>query len=281
MAVDRAPRQRLIPFRPRGHFIASLVKVMPRGPLIPNDTLGLPMIRYNHFDQFSLTSATEYTISLFAKICIHAGASATLLGLPVELRLKIYELAFEGHWKNHKENRPLSARELFINVYAGCMPEDELKAWSKDQPKVKPELVALEPPILRACKLFRQEGIGEYQRFLQAICDAQQEREAALSRDREEPYDCWGRLTEIRRLLEMGFPKSPTNEEEWSARNAEKELKRLRRVEQRAAKKARRRPKCRKGIKRNETPDSIPAIETVEELANIPEGNGLRSSQGV
>lgn len=240
---DMAATEHVTALLHRHQFIASLIDfTSPASPAI-NKTSTKPtgLDKFNPFDSVFLFSAPEQTIALMAKLCIKIGARTTILTMPAELRLRIYGLAIEDHWGQHKDNYPLDSSAS--------------RMW--DLTFREP----LEPPVLRACKLFREEAAGEYKNFLQGACDSRKkhierwkeidaQRRLELSRkDRaDDPERAW--LEFLVGTTDYSYLSTFTHDGR-KAVNAEAELKRLRMLEQQASKKKQRRTR-RKVTKRNQ-----------------------------
>ncbi|GIZ44499.1 hypothetical protein CKM354_000769600 [Cercospora kikuchii] len=129
----------------RDQFIAGLVHLTSRESSATNEIPKQPtdLDMFNPFDSVFLFSAPDQTIALMAKFCIKIGARTTILTIPAELRLRIYEFAF-AHWEEPAEKTPL------------------VSAWDH-LAQLGPQKGG--PPILRTCKLFRREGMKDFEKF--------------------------------------------------------------------------------------------------------------------
>ncbi|PPJ55659.1 hypothetical protein CBER1_05866 [Cercospora berteroae] len=137
----------------RHQFVAGLVEYTSPELLTTDEVSRQPIASntFNPLDSVFLFSAPEQTITLMAKLCIRIGAKTTILTIPTELRLRIYEYAFE-HYKQ-------SVREMSL-----------VDAWDR-LAQLGPQPGG--PPILRACKLFQQEGMEEYKKFWESVWSVQ------------------------------------------------------------------------------------------------------------
>ncbi|PPJ55658.1 hypothetical protein CBER1_05865 [Cercospora berteroae] len=224
----------------RGQFIVGLVEYAPiyRPPSYDTARHATDSSMFNPFAYVFLASAPEQTILLLAKVCIKAKWAPTLLSIPPELRLKIYEFAFEDHWEESTKS-PMFDLQL-------CKVRGE--RWNGAPPK-RDDIIRypLEPLILRTCKLFRKEGIGEYKNFLEKALDV---RVRHMGNEWDEFFEFLVMRGEYRRLTFHGLPPSVRALEaaarnitgRWAhtpakrkSENAKAELQRMQMIEQRAA----------------------------------------------
>ncbi|CAK1362554.1 uncharacterized protein RHO25_007188 [Cercospora beticola] len=190
----------------RRQFIVGLVEYAPlyHPPSCDTARHSKESSMFNPFAHVFLVFAPEQTISLLAKVCIKARWAPTLLTIPPELRLKIYEFAFQDHWEESMKG-PMFSLQL-------CSVLGE--RWKGAPPK-KDDIVRypLEPLILRTCKLFRKEGIEEYKNFLEKALDVRH-----LGNEWDEVFEFMVMRAEYRRLTFPGLPPS-VRALEASARN--------------------------------------------------------------
>lgn len=221
----------------RRQFIVGLVEYAPLYHPLSYDTarFSTDSSIFNPIAYVFLASAPEQTISLLAKVCIKARWVPTLLTIPPELRLKIYEFAFEDHWEESTKS-PMFSLQL-CNVLG--------ERWNGAPPK-RDDIIRypLEPLILRTCKLFRKEGIEEYKNFLEKALDVR-----PMGNEWDEVFEFMVMRAEYRRLTFPGLPPSVRALKasarditgRWAhtsakrkAENAKVELQRMQRIEQRA-----------------------------------------------
>lgn len=119
------------------------------------------------FDPFArdlLLSAPESTIKLLAQLCVaplpppkDKNKKLGFFDLPTETRLQIYNECLEQRWEDYRETQQRTSKHDYLP------PPLSASAW-KDAVAAATE--PLEPAILRVNKLVRQEGLGEYGKFL-------------------------------------------------------------------------------------------------------------------
>ncbi|GIZ44500.1 hypothetical protein CKM354_000769700 [Cercospora kikuchii] len=143
----------------RRQFVAELARFAAQKYLVPRGSFNQPMpaSTFNPFGVTFLNTAPETTVALIAKLCCEAVAKTTILTIPAELRLRIYQYAIERHWKEDFG----SYNSLDIKIWPSS------GAVTKKKKRNRP----LGPPITRTCKLFREEGIVEYRNFLRTFYD--------------------------------------------------------------------------------------------------------------
>ncbi|PPJ55689.1 hypothetical protein CBER1_05871 [Cercospora berteroae] len=130
------------------------------------------------FDPFArefLLSAPESTIKLLAQLCVaplpllkDKNKKLGIFDLATETRLQIYNEVFEQRWEDYRTTQRRTSKHDYLP------PPLSTSAW-KDA--VAAAMEPLEPAILRVNKLVRQEGLGDYGRFL--------EKEAVILRAKE------------------------------------------------------------------------------------------------
>ncbi|KAM3420839.1 hypothetical protein BST61_g4080 [Cercospora zeina] len=181
--------------------------------------------KFDPFDFTFLSSAPEETISLLARLCSKVGLVPPLLMIPAELRLRIYEFAFEAHWEQG---------EMRICQGEYLMQHNQVKGIQGMEIKddFKPRI--LEPPLLRTCKLFREEGNAEYKLFLQAICNSLSREAQAWAHSQCSTRTKLGlflHLLYFNGKYEISIKAALGNGAAHKAENAETELERLYRIE--------------------------------------------------
>ncbi|KAI5360049.1 hypothetical protein Slin14017_G096100 [Septoria linicola] len=126
-------------------FVKGVSSLLANTTLTPRDTLGCTI--QETFQPFSLAflhTAPRQTVHLLASLCAKPQPVPGLLRIPAELRILIYELVIETWWKEHQMN------------------QSHWEEWHMEWYPPEP----LEAPLLRVCKLMRNEGLEVYTRIL-------------------------------------------------------------------------------------------------------------------
>lgn len=94
---------------------------------------------------------------------------ATILTIPPELRMVIHEQAFGMHWTNHERHvfdEPSDPSDPFTPMrFNNNISFQRSQNGEKYLPDPS-EFFGLEAPGIKTCRLFRNEGLPEYKKFL-------------------------------------------------------------------------------------------------------------------
>ncbi|WPB02559.1 uncharacterized protein RHO25_007195 [Cercospora beticola] len=144
--------------------ISALISPLLREAQEPTSHNRKPRQIFDPFARDFLLSAPERTIKLLAQLCVSPplpsseNKKAGIFDLPAEIRLQIYNECFEQRWEDYRTTQQRTSKHDYLP------PPLSTSAW-KDAVAAATE--PLEPAILRVNKLVRQEGLGEYGKFLE------------------------------------------------------------------------------------------------------------------